>query len=219
MRKALLLAMTGLILIPTFSAQAQDRNDADMSTRLGAKLMFGTGGEAEYDDFRFGGFGIPGNFDDDMETSTGLGLSIEVPFHQYFTAGGLLAFHSWNSETVEDVYDSFTLVDLSAFIKARYPTHLGKLGFEPYVMLPLGFSVNVPDDDLQDDAEMEVGTGWNLGLLFGAILFVSDDVGLNVELGFTGHNIHHEFDAPAEGDGDIEIGQAAFNMGVVIALD
>jgi hypothetical protein len=219
MRRAFLLAMTGLVLIPTFSAQAQDRHDADMSTRIGAKLMLGLGGEADYDDFRINGIGFAPNIEDDMETTAGLGFTLDVPFHQYFTAGGFLAFHSWNSETVEDAYDDFTLVDLGGFIKARYPTRLGKMGFEPYVMLPLGFSLNFPDDDLQDDTEMEVGTGWNIGLLFGAILFVSDDIGLNVELGYTSHALHHEFDTAGEPDGDIEIGQASFNLGVVIALD
>ncbi len=219
MRYALLLAVTGLVLIPTFSAQAQDRNDADMRTRVGAKLMLGLGGEAEYDDISFGGFGIPGNFDDDMETTTGLGITLDVPFHQYITAGAFLSFQSWNSETVEDVYDAFTLVDLGGFIKARFPTRLGKMGFEPYIMLPLGFSLNFPDDDLQDDTDMEVGTGWKLGLLFGAILFVSEDIGLNVELGYAGHALHHEFDVTGEPDGDINIGQASFNLGIVLALD
>lgn len=225
MRSTPILALLAMCLIPALSAHAQQRNNAKMGNRFGAKLMFGLGGEVEIDaDVNvnvpiLGPIGGRGNVDDDMETTAGIGLTFEAPFHEYLTAGALLAVLSWNSDARDDTnVDRYTLLDLDGFIKVRIPLQLGAMAFEPYAMLPLGFSFNFPGDD--DPDEVGTGVGWNSGLMLGAVLFVSDSIGLNAELGYAVHYVTHEVDLDrTDPDFDLSIGQGAFNLGVVIALD
>lgn len=225
MRSLFLISTLGLLFVSTASAHAQSR-DADMRNRFGVKLLFGFGGEAEYDgDVSvnapiIGPIGGRGNFDDDMETSAGLGLSFEAPFHQYMTAGGIVELVSWNNDAREDNnVDNYTLLGLDGFFKVRIPVSLGSMDFEPYAMIPLGISVNFPGDD--DDDRIDTGFGWNTGLLLGGILFLGETIGLNAELGYRGHNVTHNVDDDGRGDFDFDIstGQAVINLGVVIALD
>ncbi len=186
---------------------SRDYNRADMSNRFGARLMLGLGGELDPD-------GVPG--DVDLETTYGLGLSFEVPVHQFVTVGALVGFHSFQTEVEEDLeIDRNTLLDLDGFVKLRYPTHLGSMGFEPYLLLPLGVSFVFPSDDYDD---RETGFGLNAAFMLGGLLFVSDSVGLNLELGYVWHSASHDEDV---GDGDFEydLGYVGLNFGVVIALD
>ena len=48
MRSVLLVSVLGMLLVPTQSAHAQNR-DAAMRNRFGAKLMLGIGGEVDPD--------------------------------------------------------------------------------------------------------------------------------------------------------------------------
>lgn len=215
MRSLMAVSLLCGLLALTHAAHAQEYNrgynNADMSNRFGAKLMFGLGGELDPD-------GVPG--DVDLEATYGLGLTFEVPVHEFVTIGGLLGLHSFQTEVEEDLdLDRHTMLDLDVFAKLRYPTHLGRMGFEPYLMIPLGLSIVFPNDDDEDD-NIETGLGWNTALLFGAVLFVSDSVGLNLELGYAVHEVSHEVDTPV-GDEDFEysLSYMALNFGVVIALD
>lgn len=231
MRHALLLTGLALLITPALAeAQANrprdvragyGRNDADMRNRFGVKLMLGVGGEVEIDgnanvNLPIVG-GVRGNVDDDMETSFGLALLFEAPFHQYFTAGGWIAGRSWNHDARDDRnVDRYAMMDLDGFIKVRIPVAAGGMDLEPYALLPLGLSVNFPGDD--DDDRVNTGFGWNSGLLLGAVLFVSDNIGLNLEVGYTVHNVTHEVD-DTTADFDLSIGQGAFNVGLLVALD
>lgn len=222
MRSALLLTGLALLIAPSFAeAQYRGRNDADMRNRFGAKLMLGLGGEVEIDgnaNINLPVVGVVrGSLDDDMETTYGLAAVFDSPFHKYFTAGGWIAGLSWNHDAADDRnVDRFAMLDLDAFIKVRIPVVAGGMNLEPYALLPLGFSVNFPSDDYDD--RLNTGFGWNSGLLLGAVLFVSDDIGLNLELGYTVHNVSHDVD-DTSADFDLSIGQGAFNVGLLVALD
>lgn len=223
MRTLILVSLLSVLLTPLI-AHAQSNDRADMRNRFGAKIMFGLGGEVETEaDFAvnapiIGPIGARGSVDDDMEATAGIGLTFEAPFHKYLTAGGMLAVLSWNSEARDDNnIDRYTMLDLDGFIKVRIPLSIDAMTFEPYLMLPLGLSFNFPGED--DADEVNTGVGWNSGLLLGAILFVSDSIGLNAELGYTVHYVNHEIDlAGPDRDFDLSIGQGAFNLGIVVAL-
>lgn len=224
MRSLFIVTIVGALLLPTLSAQAQSRS-ADMRNRFGVKLMLGSGGQVETDTniaITFPGIGpiVPnGRVDDDLDGTAGLGISFEAPFHEYVTAGGIVAVLSWNSDNRGDNnIDRYTMLDLDGFIKVRLPTHINNMGFEPYVMLPLGLSANFNGND--DPDEVDTGIGWNTALMLGATLFVGNSIGLNAELGYAIHNVTHEINVNGTNqDFDLSVSQPAFNLGIVIALD
>jgi len=224
MRSLFVVSLVSTLLVSTLHASAQS-DDADMRTRFAIKGILGSGGEVETDtnvEVTVPGVGTVmrrGTVGDDLDSTVGLGLVFEAPFHDYVTAGVILALQSWNSDGRGDNnVDPFKMFDLDGFIKVRLPTHIDSMGFEPYVMLPLGFSANFTSDD--DADEIGTGVGWNTGLLLGAVLFVGDSIGLSAEIGAAMHSVTHEVDVNGSNrDFDLNVTQGRFNLGVVFALD
>ena len=221
MRSLLMALVLGSLMAPALSANAQ-HHDADMRNRFGASLLLGGGGDVEY----HGEVVAPivgvigGRADDDLDGSYGLGLSYDVPFHDYFTVGASLELLSWNTDGRGDNgVDRFTLANLGGFIKVRIPLRSGSTTIEPYARLPLGLSLNFPSNDDVDD-RLNTGFGFNSGLWLGATFFVSDNIGLNAELGYRYFRVSHEVDLNGSNpDFDMTVGQGGLNLGVVFTLD
>lgn len=224
MRSVFIASLLAVLVVPAVHASAQTPN-VDMRNRFGVKLMLGAGGEVETDtnvDINIPGIGPivrRGRIGDDLDGTVGLGLTFEAPFHEYVTAGGIVSLASWNSDGRGDNnIDRYTMLDLDGFIKVRLPTRINQMGFEPYLMLPLGLSVNFNGSD--DPDEVGTGIGWNTGLMLGAILFVGDGIGLNAEVGYAIHNVTHDIDVGGVNqDFDLNVSQGTLNLGIVFALD
>jgi hypothetical protein len=131
----------------------------------------------------------------DMEMTNGLGAHFGFPVHRFFTIGGRVSYVSYFTESLDDIdADRLTLLNIDAAPKARYPLAGGSA--EIYATVPVGLSLNFPNDDLADgDVEAGTGVSWNISLLGGASYKFNSSIGVFAEGGLYNQNIT----IPAEG--------------------
>jgi hypothetical protein len=200
-------------------AHAQtDQRATMMKVTYNPKFMLGIGGKAEID---FDIDNAPGiaDIDSDMEATLGGGLEVDFPVHKYFLLGGLFAFHSWTTDDFEDAdYDRSYLLDFSLVPKVRYPFESTPLAI--YFSLPIGFSLDLFDDDNTPGISVDAGLGMNISALAGVQFNLARSFGLTLELGYTYHFASHSVEASpfgitVEGDSEVDIEQFGLNVGVI----
>lgn len=194
-------------------ASAQDLKNSD-DGYLAAKLLLGIGGEGELE---IGG--LPGEGSDDLELSYGLGVAYVKPLHDYFALGAQLSLLSWQTDASERAdLDRNLLVDLSLVPQLKLAV-LESL--ELYVAVPVGLTLDfIGEDDFAGLAEVGTGFGFNVAVLAGARVAITEGFGLVGELGYAYHAFTHATET-ALGDGpDLEIstGQLALNLGGYFTL-
>lgn len=212
-RLAWLVASFLCTLAVVDTAAAQDLRGA-RDGHFFAKLMLGFGGEGELD-----AEGLAGDVDGDLETSYGIGAGYMHPLHDYFALGGQLSLLSWQSEAGEDAdLDRNSLLDLAVVPQGKVAV-LDNL--ELYATLPVGLSFDfLGEDDFGNLAEVNTGFGFTFGLMFGARVAITDQLGLLGELGYVYHSFSHSTET-AIGDGpdlDVSLGQLSLNLGGYYAL-
>jgi hypothetical protein len=209
--------ITALLICASSSALAQDlQNETD--GHFAGKLMLGFGGEAEVEtEDAVLGFDASGQ--NDMETSYGLGLSYMHPLHDYFALGGQLALLSWTTDALEDGdADRSTMLDISLVPQVKYAV---MDNLELYASLPLGLTFDFFGEDEYFNLEVSGGFGFNVALMLGARVALSDGFGLLGELGYSYHSFSHELKeeiTDVTADFDISMGQLALNLGVWFEL-
>jgi hypothetical protein len=186
-----------------------------MDTTYNLKFMLGLGGESEID---FDGAGFLGDLlsgEDDLEPTLGGGLEIDFPLHKFFLLGGMFSFHAWNTDGFDDAdFDRSFLLDFSLVPKGRFPFE--KTPIAIYLGLPIGFSIDLFDEENipVPDAEVDVGIGMNLSVLAGVLLNLTDYFGLMLELGYTYHYFSHDVEIPGlSSEAEAEMEQFALNLG------
>lgn len=181
---------------PAAGGPSADLSVAD-KLRLQPYFLLGFGGEAD-----------AGGASGDLDPTVGLGARFEAPVYDYIVVGGLL---EWATFKLDLVDDRDHLLDIDAFVKGRYVLDAGGMPLELYALLPVGFSAAFFDSALADDTAI----GWNLGLMFGGTLFVSDSIGVFAEIGFMHHGLTLDTGA---GEVDVDANQARLNLGAAFAF-
>ncbi len=216
---ASLVLLIGSITVRPVHAQYSKSDQAMtmMDTTFNFKFMLGLAGEAEIDyDIDGLPFALP-SVDDDLEPTLGGGLEIDFPIHKFFLLGGMFSFHAWNTDGFEDAdFDRSFLLDFSLVPKGRFPFEKTPLAI--YLGVPIGFSLDLFDEDNIPiaDAEIDVGVGMNVSVLVGAQVNLTSYFGLMLELGYTYHYVSHDAESSTlglSGEIDGELEQFALDLG------
>ncbi len=128
----------------------------------------------------------------DMETSNAFGVHFGVPVHRFFTVGGRVSYVSYITEALDQQdFDRLGLLNIDAAPKARYTLAGGSA--EIYATVPVGVTLNFPNQDLQDtigdNAEYNTTVSWNISLLGGASYKFTDSIGVFAEGGLYNQNV------------------------------
>lgn len=188
-------------------ARAQDDHAARDARRFVPHLHVGFGGSIELE-----GLGIFAGTEADLDPTIGIGLRLEVPLHEYVLMGGFLMISFWEIDGVD--VDRNNLFDFDLLIGGRYTFDVGH-GLEVRLLLPVGFTLSLLDNDVETHAN--AGPGWNVGFWFGAMYPVHERVGLLLELGMLHHGANHEGEG-GRPDADGRMIQGTFNLGAAVLL-
>lgn len=217
---SLLTAMLGLCIASTAAAQGPPASTSSESTG-GAGGTGGTAGEMRLNIFGTLGFGgetdIEVDYDNDdfddvdfddinMETTNGVGAQFDYALHEYFLLGGRLAFNFAEFDDDDPGYwddgddlDRFMLLNLDVVPKGRLPIAGAPIEF--YAAVPLGISMNFPNDSLEDnlivgDTSMGSGVSGNASVHLGLHYWFNSNIGIMVEQGW----YHQQYTFPGETD-------------------
>jgi hypothetical protein len=147
---------------------------------------------------------------DDLEPTWGGGVGFEMPVVHVFSIGGEIALHTWQMDDTENLgLDRNLFIDFSVEPRLRVPLEAGMSHVVFYVGMPLGFSLDVLDDDYSRAFEVvggdiDTGYGFHLGWRVGAQFFVVRSFGVFGDIGSTWRTINHPVNLVGE-DGDIEL--------------
>ena len=168
----LLWAFAVVLLLASVPSSATA--DANMKARVPLLFRLGFAGKLSVD-----ALGLP-RASVDADTSPGIDFRVDVPVFRFITLGPVISIYA-----VRPVFprlDRNPIVDISAFLKGRYPFLLGRKKGELYGMFQGGFSMvflrkssNAPD---------RFGPGWNVGLAFGFQVLLARHFGLLTEIGW-----------------------------------
>ncbi|MEO0324028.1 MAG: outer membrane beta-barrel protein [Myxococcota bacterium] len=195
---------TTLLLALAAAAPASAQKARGPQQQVAGTLVLGFGGEAEIS-------GDGGSVSFDLDPTVGLGLRYQVPLSRRLSLGGLFEFRSFEEDQSTDRQ---SVLDFDLFVKASFGVVLGSKDVELYGLVPLGLSIGPTDDDL-DRLGASTGFGFNLGLLAGVQLLVTERVGLFVEMGWRRHQVFYDSDL---GDVDVTANQFAMNLGAAYVL-
>ena len=201
--RTLWLSSTLLLALAT-AAPASAQKARGPQQQVGGSLVLGFGGEAELS-------GDGGSVSVDLDPTVGLGLRYQMPLNGLLSVGGLFEFRSFEEDQSTDRQ---SVLDFDLFLKASFGVLVGSRDLEVYGLVPLGLSIGPTDDDL-DRLGARTGFGFNLGLLAGAQLLVTESVGLFVEMGWRRHQVFYDSDV---GDFDVAANQFALNLGAAYVL-
>lgn len=203
------LALVGLVASPV---RAQDL--ADRSFRLGANLALGFAGE--YDTYATGG-GVSLHGEGDANPSVGFDVRGEVPVADFLVVGGWFELLTLQSDASMAQREATFGID--GYVRARWVFELGDGSFflEPYLLLPLGFTGAVVDDD--DGSGDDVWPGWNTGAFAGAQFLSAMGLGGYLEIGWRHGEVYHSGSVfGVDTDASIVLNELALNLGVVYAF-
>ena len=131
----------------------------------------------------------PNELDDaDMEMTQGLGAEFAHAVQENVLVGGRLSLNWVNTDPLDDDdIDRSMLLNVDIVPRGRLP--LSGVPIDLYLAVPVGLTVNFPNDDLDADfflGETEFGTGvsWNLSVLGGATYWFGSSVGIFAETGW-----------------------------------
>ncbi len=167
------LGLLTTLLLPLDVASAQAGGPMDL--RLNAYGSLRGGGEWSFDDDTL-------TVSDGLRAGGGFGLRVEVPVGEYVAIGPLLEFNSigLRDRTPGDaVPDRYAALTFGLWIKGRYIVDAAGYPLELYLGMPFGLTVYLPN---ADDWDNEVGI--SVGLMGGGQFFVTERVGLLLEMGF-----------------------------------
>jgi hypothetical protein len=161
-------------------AQAQ-KDGAEGKVRLGGFMSLGFGGEAV-----FRPDGGDTSVDDDLRVTGGFGALVDGVLMPYFGLGGLMRVAWWEPQDLGN--GRATVIDFSVLPRARYPFQHGEI----YLAVPVGFTMQfIPDGEfLGGEIQADSAIGWNVGLLLGGQVLVTDGIGIFGHMGgqFRGAN-------------------------------
>ncbi len=200
------LWLTSALLLSAFAlaAPASAQKAQGPQQQVAGSLVLGFGGEAEISS-------DAGSASFDLDPTVGVGLRYQLPVSDLLSVGGLFEFRSFEEDQSTDRQ---SVLDLDLFLKASYGIVLGSRDLELYGLVPVGLSIGPTDDDL-DALGASTGFGFNLGLLAGAQLLVTENVGLFVEMGWRRHQVFYD---SRFGDFDVTANQFAMNLGAAYVL-
>ncbi len=199
-----LLSLVFVLAVGAGSASAKN-------LRGGVKMQFGLAGEVAYETNN-------AENDVDLEATIGFAPFIEYKLHKYISVGGLFGVNFWLDENMDaGNLDRNTLLDIDALVRVHYPFLKGKM--ELYVALPVGLTVSIPSDEVEDGykaagQELKTGIGANVSLLAGVAYTVWRQLDLFLELGWVLHYAKHDIEANGQTfDHEGLMNQMALNFG------
>jgi hypothetical protein len=202
MRLVLCMGVVGALLVAAPAAAQAQQDGAEGKVRIGVGPSFGFGGEAAVR-ATFGSFSATDRYS--LEPTVGLNLFADYPVHRYVAVGLLARVLMLRTKRLDD--DISTAFDLSPMVRGRYPFERG----EVYMAVPIGFSVQTVDDDI--DPVIDNGVGWNVSLLFGGQFHVTDMIGVYGHMGGMFRGTNH-----AAGLADVRIRTKQFVLEVGVAF-
>ena len=198
-----------------FSGQAMAAKGFVDRMQLKLKGTFAFGGEYEGDT----NTQPPQKIDDDAEPSLGVALQFEYPILRYFTTGVIFGYTSLQSDDNDRAnIDRSHAIDIEVLLRGRYP--MLRDAMELYLAFPLGVSINIADDELEDrnNVDYEARAGFVMSVLVGVQYIFFLGTGAFVEMGVTYRQPNLKY-TPRGGGNEVEtdLGLAQFqlNFGIV----
>lgn len=182
-RGALALA----VFVAALGSPGTARADAD-DPRIAGYLALGFGGDADLItgiDFLDGSLAL--------DPTVGFGVRFEAAVQRYVALGASFELLTLQWEGMGSTREE--VLDFDGFLRSRYPIELPDAGLtlEPYLSVPVGFSMAVLED--QDGDGEKVWPGWNIGVLAGLYVVLEElPLGFFVELGWRHHQVYNEED-------------------------
>lgn len=185
--------------IATFSPSVAFAGSANMKTRV--DLLFRLGFAGKWTGLDLPGVVPPGA---DADNSPGASLRVDIPIFRYMTLGPLLSAYAVRADFPGLDYNP--VVDISPFVKGRYPFWAGKKKAEVYGLFQAGFTMAFLRGSTR--ASDRFGPGWNIGLSPGFQILLGPRFGLLTELGWL--RTQGNFT-----DGNLVINQGVWRVGFV----
>ena len=191
--------------------------------RIGAYFVTRAGAVSQEVSANVLGYAGEGTSDLDYLPGVGLGVRADLPLHRFLLVGALFEAVAERPASGEQTYWQ---LDFDVALKVRYGLNAGELRFEPYVGVPVGFTLGRfadPDNLIDPDARGN-WPGWNVGALAG-LNAIYGRVGGYLELGWHMHQVFQSYEATDFTVGDLEISQTltmqrfSFQLGVQLVLD
>lgn len=213
MKNVLLVAAS--LLMFTSTARADGLDSADQVVVL---VGLGGGGQRQVTtSTTFLGTEVTVDVEDDLEPAFTLGARYESPLARYFGLGLHLEWMRYGSEN-DDTADNFLDLGLDPYVGMSFGN---SLRIEPRVMMPIGYSMHIlNEDDRVDEADGGFGAianGFHVGVLGGVALRHRSGIGGLLELGYMHHQV---FDSNENGNVDVRLrtNQFVLRAGLSIAL-
>lgn len=208
------LLLAGVLLAPSL-ASAQMQHDRHM--RIAAHLALGLAGE--YDASASSGLGSGSTGDSNLEPSVGFGLRAEMPVLDFLSVGGMFEAITYEPDVRGSEREWAFNFDLLLRLRYMFEVIRGDLFLEPYLALPVGFTLGVLP--LIGDDSDSAWPGWNIGALAGLAILTASRLGGFIELGWRHFDIYNSDRVPVVGDVDyqITVNELALNLGVMFMLD
>ncbi len=111
------------------------------------------------------------------DSSPGADLRGDFPIAKYVTLGPQFSIYAFRADS--PAFDRNPVVDISPFLKGRYPFLAGKKKAEVYGLFQVGFTMMF----LRGGSD-RFGPGWNIGLTPGFQILLTRRFGLITELGW-----------------------------------
>ncbi|MDB4986731.1 MAG: hypothetical protein JWN04_1909 [Myxococcaceae bacterium] len=212
----LLFAVTlGSISISSRAAAEPYRDHDDAGdVRLYGGLGLGFGGTADVN--AHGALGVfSANGSDDLITSVGGQVGVDVPVLRYLSLGAEARLLSFNTKPLDDNnVDRSKLLDIDFKPRLRLPLRNAPLEF--YLTVPVGVTVPFLASQFTDTTKVDAKTGWNIGVGAGVNWWLARAFALNFEPMFLFHKFN--FNGAAGTNGDITLRQFTMFINAVVAL-
>lgn len=168
-----LVAVLHLVLAASWPTSAS-ADAASMKARFDMLFRLGFAGKIRVDG------GSLGSASTDADTSPGVDLRGDLPIAKYVTLGPQVSIYAARPDFPG--LDRNVFVDLSPFLKGRYPFLAGKKKAEVYGLFHVGFTMAfLRRTTLAAD---RFGPGWNIGLTPGFQIMLAHRFGLITEFGW-----------------------------------
>ena len=184
------------LLIPLLASAAApssaSANGANMRPRFDLLFRLGFAGKLTAD------AGVLGRASADADTSPGVDLRGDFPVGRYVTLGPQFSVYAARPKLPN--LDRQPVVDISPFLKGRYPFRAGKKKAEVYGLFQVGFTMVFLRKEFEPADRF--GPGWNIGLTPGFQILLARRFGLITELGWL------------RTQGNFDVGNLILNQGV-----
>lgn len=193
---------------------------ADQRFRVGLLARFGFGGKSVLKLNAPDGISVPDEVSGTPGVTLGFDLRFEKPVARYVAVGGLISNYWLRSQRDEGlpggVNRSNYALDISPFVKPRYPFRTGKREAEAYVIVSIGGSLVVAElfDGVTTMLKRGVFGGFNWGIAPGFQVLVTEHLGVVLEVGYA----RSWFKLGTAFLENTKIGQATLRIGFVFAF-